>query len=180
MLEAAAEKSAAAQLSLNFIQADMREFVLPREVGLVVAFQDGLNYLLTEEDLRRTMQAVHKALQPGGLFIFDINRVEKLAGTTGSSHVETEEFTLIWESSFLDPDVWEISVTGFVPAGDGLYRRFSERHKERVISMAEVCSALRSAGLTLRAVHKAFSLKPPDDEAQRVFFVAGREKSICM
>ena len=53
---------------VTYRQADMREFTLPERVGLVVSFQDGINYLLTEDDFKRTAMNVHQVLLPGGLF----------------------------------------------------------------------------------------------------------------
>jgi SAM-dependent methyltransferase len=173
MLEIARQK--VKKLPITFRQSDMRIFTLPQQVGLVTAFQDGLNYLLSEENLRQTFLAVSRALLPGGLFIFDINCVNKLpAAGSDVAYVETDEFTLIWETLFVTDSVWEISVTGFVPQGEGLYRRFQEVHRERVITEQEVVSALQTAGMGLLAKYDAFSLGEPKEATRRIFYVAGR------
>lgn len=173
MLEIARQKIK--KLPISFREDDMRIFTLPQQIGLVTAFQDGLNYLLCEEDIRQTFNAVSMALLPGGLFIFDINCVYKLP-TTGSdvAYVETDEFTLIWETSFVMESVWKISVTGFIPHGEGLYRRFQEVHQERVITEQEVAAALQAAGLELLARYDAFSLNEPKEATRRVFYVAAK------
>jgi ubiquinone/menaquinone biosynthesis C-methylase UbiE len=173
MLTIAREKAERERARTDFLEADMRDFFLPDPVGLVVSFQDGLNYLLTPEDFAQTFTSVSRALLPGGLFIFDINRVEKLKGTkTEVSWVESEEFTLIWETRFIRQDTWEINITGFVPTENGLYRKFSEVHRERIISEEEVHTALQQAGLTLVGTYAAFSLEAPDEETRRVFYTA--------
>jgi predicted TPR repeat methyltransferase len=176
MLTVAAEKTKQEGLQAAFLQADMRDFRLNESVGLVTAFQDGLNYMLTEEDFRRAINSAAEALHPGGLFVFDINRVEKLPKQGSEiTCVESEDFTLIFSTSFVSENVWKIQVTGFVPTAEGLFRRFREEHRERAISAAEVSTALESAGLTLLGEYGAFSLDPPGRDTRRVFYVAVKE-----
>ncbi|MBS4032489.1 MAG: class I SAM-dependent methyltransferase [Clostridiales bacterium] len=171
MLEIAHQK--VKKLPITLRQDDMRIFTLPQQVGLVTAFQDGLNYLLSEDDLRQTFLTVSRTLLPEGLFIFDINCVNKLpASGSDVAYVETDKFTLIWETSFVTESVWEISVTGFISQGEGLYRRFQEVHRERVITEQEVEAALHAAGMGLLGRYDAFSLNEPKEATRRVFYVA--------
>lgn len=176
MLRVAEEKARLEGLQADFIQADMRDFRLPAPVELAVAFQDGLNYLPTREDLLETFCCVAESLGRGGFFIFDINCVEKLPAANGEATVvETEEFTLIYQSSFVREDTWEINVTGFLPAGNGLWRRFSETHRERSIDGEEVRDTLEKAGFKLLGVYGAFTMEPPAGDTRRVFYVARKE-----
>ncbi|MDW7650176.1 MAG: methyltransferase domain-containing protein [Bacillota bacterium] len=174
MLSVARQKASRERLDINFMRADMRSFSLPESVGLVVSFQDGLNYLPTTADFEDTMKAVAACLERDGLFIFDINRVEKLhkSKTTDVFWVDSEEFTLIWETRFISNDMWEINITGFVPTENGLYRKFSEVHRERMISEEEVVTALEKAGLKLTGRYAAFSQEEPDESSRRTFYVA--------
>ncbi|EEG77128.1 class I SAM-dependent DNA methyltransferase [Dethiobacter alkaliphilus] len=177
MLSFAREKAESQGTEAAFMQADMRTFSLAEPVGLVVSFQDGINYLLTAEDLTQTFSAVGKALLPEGLFIFDVNRVDKLQDTkTETSWVDCDDFTLIWETRFVEQDIWEIAVTGFTKLKDGNYQKFSEVHKERVISEEEVQRSLHHAGLELVGRYAAFSLDEPDFGTRRVFYVARKER----
>ncbi len=176
MLALAARKARHESMRVDFLQADMRDFTLPGEVMLVVTFQDGLNYLLDEEDLQQTVKSVNSVLNPGGLFIFDINRIEKLPRPGEEiSFLESEDFTLIYKTSFVKKDMWEIAVTGFVPVEGGLFSRFHEVHRERAISPSEVRSVLADAGFVLSAEYAGFSLEPPDEDTRRVFYVAKKE-----
>jgi SAM-dependent methyltransferase len=173
MLELAEEKSVG--LAVSYLCADMRSFSLPAPVGLVTSFQDGINYLLSPEDLRQAFTRVRQALLPGGLFIFDINRVEKLAGVAADlSWADCGDFALIWETRFVETDIWEISVTGFAKTSGDLFRKFTETHRERVIPHREVSEALQQAGMTLLALYGAFSTSAPDESTRRVFYVAKR------
>jgi ubiquinone/menaquinone biosynthesis C-methylase UbiE len=176
MLAVAAEKVKQEGLQVDFLQADMRDFKLNEAVGLVTAFQDGLNYMLTKEDFRMAICSVAGALFPGGLFVFDINRVEKLPKSGSEvACVESEDFTLIFNTSFVAENIWKIQVTGFISTAEGLFRRFSEEHRERSISASEVSAALECAGLTLLGEYAAFSQEPPGRDTRRVFYVAVKE-----
>lgn len=176
MIAVARSKAQKEGLRGGFMQADMREFTLSAAVGLVTAFQDGLNYLLSEEDIRRTFFSVHRALSPGGLFIFDINRIEKLPQPGSDvACVESEEFTLIFSTTFEQDNIWEIAVTGFVPTAGGLFERFREVHRERAISASEVRAALTMARFIILGEYAAFSLDPPGEAARRIFYVAVKE-----
>lgn len=176
MLAIAAEKTKNERLVIPFVQADMREFSLPHAVGLATSFQDGINYLLTADDFLKTMNMVARSLKSGGLFIFDINRVEKLPDSKEQvSFVDTGEFALVWETRFVQENIWEIAVTGFVSTPEGLYRKFCETHRERVIPHREVMDTISGAGLTLVGTYAAFSAEEPDDSTRRVFYVVRKE-----
>ncbi len=176
MLALAAQKAGREGLQVDFLQADMRDFTLSQQVMLVVTFQDGLNYLPSEEDLKQAVKSVYNALSPGGLFIFDINRIEKLPRPGEEiSCLESKDFTLIYKTSFAAQGVWEIAVTGFVPVEGGLFSRFHEVHRERAISPSEVRSVLADVGFALSAEYAGFSLEPPGEDARRVFYVAKKE-----
>lgn len=176
MLTIAIEKTKKERLVIPFVQADMREFSLSQPVGLVTSFQDGINYLLTADDFLQVMSMVARTLQSGGLFIFDINRVEKLPNSKEQvSFVDTGEFALVWETRFVQENIWEIAVTGFVATPTGLYRKFCETHRERAIPHQEVMDAIKTADLQLVGTYAAFSAADPDDSTRRVFYVVRKE-----
>ena len=56
-----------------YLLQDMREFELYGTVKAVVCICDSLNYLLEEEDLLTVFRLVNNYLDPGGVFIFDMN-----------------------------------------------------------------------------------------------------------
>ena len=56
-----------------YLCQDMREMELYGTVKAVVSVCDSMNYLLEEDDLLTTFQLVNNYLDPGGVFIFDMN-----------------------------------------------------------------------------------------------------------
>lgn len=158
---------------IEFLQQDMRTFSLHQPVDMVVIFQDGLNYLLSRDYVLQAFKRVHAALQPGGLFAFDLHSLEMLPRGLGETHMaEEEEFTLIWQSDYLEEDaLWEITLTGFLKNPTGLYQRFQETHRERQYTPQEISSLLMDAGFGVEEVFKAFTFER-DLTARRLYFVA--------
>src|SRR5690242_11129208 len=56
----------------SFVCADARSFALGPAAAVVSTF-DSLNHLLTPADLSKAFRSAAESLEPGGLFVFDIN-----------------------------------------------------------------------------------------------------------
>ena len=72
MLARARSTSLAAKVSVDFIEADMKQFALPQKFGLIFVGFNSLLHLLSAEDLVSCFGAVARHLAPGGKFILDI------------------------------------------------------------------------------------------------------------
>lgn len=181
MLQQARKKAAEAKLDIIFLQQDLRELELAREFDLVTCFQDGLNYLLTKEELARTFQNINKIMSKDGLFIFDLNLLEKYSVLSHGeiSFIDTDDFSLIYQTSYLaDRSIWQINVTGFVRE-DQQYIKFHEVHQEKHHHLEDVIESLHEAGFKVLDVFQAFSFAPPAVDSKRLFVIAekteGRE-----
>ncbi len=73
MLQIAMEKRAQSGHDILYLLQDMREFELFGTVRAVVSICDSMNYLLEWEDLQTVCELVNNYLDPGGIFIFDLN-----------------------------------------------------------------------------------------------------------
>ncbi|WP_303673070.1 class I SAM-dependent DNA methyltransferase [Vampirovibrio chlorellavorus] len=63
-------------MTVRWVQGDMRDFVLEAPVNAVLCHYDSLNHLSNETELRCAFLQVAQALQPDGLFLFDLNTLE--------------------------------------------------------------------------------------------------------
>ena len=72
MLALGEEKAAAHGLRLNWLEADMRTFKLAEPVDAAFTVFDGLDALLTNEDLAKHFDAVAENLTPGGIYLIDL------------------------------------------------------------------------------------------------------------
>ena len=73
MLELGQERAAAQGLQLDWLEADMRTFKLPAPVDAAFTAFDGLDALLTNEDLISHFNAVAENLTPGGIYLIDLS-----------------------------------------------------------------------------------------------------------
>ena len=176
MLKKAIRKAREKHLEVEFLEQDMRRLNLPKPMDLITCYHDGLNYIIDPEDLKEVFRRVYESLKPGGLFIFDLNAVEKLSGAGGgdTTFVDETDMSLIWET-FYDhqEDVWEIRLTGFVRKGE-FYEKFIETHQEKAYHRAETVSFLEQIGFELLDIYHGFSFDPPRADSRRLFYVARR------
>ena len=80
----------------------MREFELYGTVRAVVSVCDSMNYITDEEDLLQVFRLVSNYLDPGGVFIFDLNTEYKYRNILGDSVIaeNREDCSFIWENDF--------------------------------------------------------------------------------
>ena len=181
MLMAAREKSLSRSDDILFLEQDMRELDLYCTAGTFVCAYDSFNYLLTDEDVRSTLDGIHNFLYPGGLFIFDFNTLHKyrdvMADTTFAVHFDAEDdadpsATFLWENSFFEEgSVNESTLTFFVRNEDGTYRRFSEIHDQRGFTADEMKEFLENSGLKLIASFDGYTEKEPGPDTERILMV---------
>lgn len=158
-----------------FLQQDMRCFELYGTVDAIVITCDSLNYMLTKEDLGKVFALAENYLEQGGLLIFDINTLYKYENVLGDATFADlkEDAGFIWENSY-DPAtrINEYAVTFFIEEEEGVYRRYEELHRQRGYELSEIKNLLESAHLKVEGQYEAFTMETPQEESQRVFFVA--------
>ncbi|MBU7008147.1 class I SAM-dependent DNA methyltransferase [Phosphitispora fastidiosa] len=180
MLAKARQKAGEQGLAAVFLEQDMRDLELPVPMDLVTSYHDGLNYIISPDDLCLVFKKAYRSLRPGGLFIFDMNAVEKLSGAGGdTTFADDEDMSLIWETSYdREADIWEIRLTGFVKQNGlhekqgGLYEKFVETHREKAYKSDQILGFLREAGFVVRDVFHGFSFDPPRHDSRRIFYAA--------
>ncbi len=175
MIARAKQKAHSMNLSIEFTCQDMRILDLSRTFDLVTCFHDGLNYLLSPGDLIKVFKGVHNHLNPGGMFIFDLNAVKWLSNSKRETTcIDEPELTIVWESSYDHIEsIWQIDILGFVKQGES-YQKFKESHKEKAYSPKEIKPLLEQSGFSLLDIYDAFSFNPPASNSRRHFYVASR------
>jgi len=177
MLAVARTKAADEGLPVEFIEGDMRSFTLPQPVDLAVCLFDSINYLLNPRDLAAALRAVHQALVPEGLVIFDSNTRHRLSQVDDEVLVfDEDDYCLVWRNSYdTAREVWRADLTGFVQDGaDGRFTRFTEVHEERAYDVDELAWACQEGGLEVLAMFAAFGFAPVASDTSRIYVVAKR------
>jgi len=174
MLSCAFDKSLKENLEVLWICADMRDFELYGTVDAAVCSLDGINHLLTPEDVLSCFERVRLFLNPGGIFIFDINTIDKLQCVLGNNAFvyDTGNVFCVWQNAFSEKDMLSRFALSVFEKQGGLFRRFDEEHYEKGYGTDEIESLLRQAGFSGISTYGEFSLKPPKQKAERVFFAA--------
>lgn len=160
-----------------FLNQDIRAFELYGTVDAAVSLCDVLNYIPNKTGLRKVFSLVRNYLNPGGLFIFDVNTVYKykhILGDNSFSRVFTNG-AYIWDNRYYEKErVNEYRLTCFTKRPDGCYDRFRELHRQRAYSLKTIADCLSESALKLLAVYGDRTFHKPASDAERVFFVAER------
>lgn len=185
MLEAAMEKDLAAneESKILYLCQDMREFELYGTVRAIVSVCDSMNYLLTYQDFVQVLRLANNYLDPGGVFIFDLNTVYKYQEELGEQTIaeNRSEGSFIWENYYdQESMVNEYALTLFIREQDDRYRKYEEMHYQRAYKIETVRRAVAEAGMELVAIYNAFSHEPPKDNSERIYVIVrerGKETS---
>lgn len=176
MLQIAMEKPSKEEFEILYLAQDMREFELYGTVNAVVSICDSMNYITEENDLKEVFSLVNNYLDPGGVFIFDMNTVYKYEELLGeNTFAETrEECSFIWDNYYDDEEqVNEYQLTLFVEDKEtSQYEKLQEVHYQKAYNIERVKELLIETGLEFIAVYDAFTKDSPSDDSERVYFVA--------
>ncbi len=174
MLQAAMEKRAASGLDILYLLQDMREFELYGTVAAVVSICDSMNYLTGDGDLAAVFKLVNNYLDPGGVFIFDLNTIHKYRDEIGEETIaeSREDAGFIWENYFDEESrINEYDLTLFVREDGDLYRRYDETHFQRAYELSEIKQAAEEAGMEFVTAYDAFTRETPRKDSERIYVV---------
>ena len=177
MLGCAAEKASEAGRELLLLQQDITSFELYGTVGAVLATMDVLNHVTDKRKLFRTFKLVRNYLDPGGLFLFDLNSPYKLSCLLpGQTFYQVDEaVTWLWNSGWdKRRSVCTFDLTFFFSDGEGRYVRQDDMQEERAWEPGEIRELLERAGLELLSLQDGETFRKPGPESERLLFVARR------
>lgn len=175
MLAIARDKAKDENLEVMYLNQDMTELDLFGTVDAIISVGDALNYITLDEDLKKTFEKVNLFLNPGGLFIFDMNTVYKFKEVLGNkTYAENhEDYAYIWENYYYEDEaINEYEVNVFIKNEDGLYEKSTEVHHERGYDPSEVIKSLEASGLKLLGLYHDNSFEDLKSTTQRMYFVA--------
>jgi ubiquinone/menaquinone biosynthesis C-methylase UbiE len=172
MLSEARMKADEAGLNILFLMQDMRRLDLYDTVDAVICTCDALNYLLSEDDLLAAFKRVSLFLNPGGVFIFDVNSEYKYMEILGSNTFteSSEGASYIWRNEYDETTgINEYDIFFIV---DDPPLRFSEKHLQKSYGVDVLSELLKRAGLTVTHINDAYTDNPPKNDSERISFVA--------
>jgi len=174
MLSCATDKSKEKGLDILYLNQDITQFELYGTVDAALCLMDTLNYITDKRKVKDFFKLVTNYLNPGGLFVFDINSEYKLENILGNNvlYEVGKEITYIWVNRYSKKSrICEFDLTFFVE-NQGKYDRFDELHYERAYSVMELEKIISSIkGLETIGIYNQFSFTKPKEDSERIFFV---------
>ncbi len=157
-----------------YLGQDMRELELMNTAAAFVSVCDSMNYITSVQDLRHVFCRVHQFLEPGGVFLFDMNTLYKYEQLLGeNTFAENRDIgSFIWENYYdKETRINEYDLTLYISQGK-LYERMEEVHYQKGYELKEVKELLEACGLTVRKIVDTDTLLPPKADCERVYFMA--------
>lgn len=193
-LEVLKRKAAALGLAPRVVQADMRDFTMPRRYALVVIPFRAFLHNLTIEDELRTLRCCREHLEPGGRLVLDLFHptFERLVEPNGEwrheldfAHPVTGAPLSLWsrgvrdrvaQTMHADMELRELEDGATGPAREA---RVLARHPHSVdlrwIYKGEMELLLRAAGFTRWEVAGGFDGRPLLHDTDLMIWTAGKD-----
>ena len=173
MLTVAQQKTEGLQNPPRFVCQKLQNLTLPRGVDLAVCALDSLDYITNPEDCAEAIRRVYRALNPGGIFVFDVNTPEKLRAMDGQVFLdEDDDVYCVWRGEFDEKsNICTYGMDLFQRQGR-LWRRSFEEHREYAYSAQQLTEYLKAAGFTDIRVYADRRMEPPRAGEQRIYFKA--------
>lgn len=173
MLTAALQKTQNLNPMPHFVCQNLRDLHLPRGVDLAVCALDSLDYITDPADCEAAIQRTYKALNPGGIFILDVNTPEKLRAMDGQVFLdEDDDVYCVWRGEFDEKtNICSYGMDLFQRRGNHWQRSFEE-HREYAYSREQLRSFLKAAGFTHIRVYGDRTFDAPKPGEQRIYFSA--------
>lgn len=177
MLTVASQKASELDDPPLFVCQPLQELCLPRGVDLAVCALDSLDYITNPTDCREAIRRAFKALNPGGIFIFDVNTPEKLKAMDGQVFLdEDDDVYCVWRGEFDErTNICSYGMDLF-QRKDKVWHRSFEEHREYAYSQAQLTEYLKNAGFTNIEVYADRKFIAPGEGEQRIYFKARKGK----
>ena len=157
----------------RFVCQKLQELHLPVAVDMAVCALDSLDYVTDPADCAEAIRRTYKALNPGGIFIFDVNTPEKLRAMDGQVFLdEDDDVYCVWRGEFdEETNICSYGMDLFQREGDVWHRSFVE-HREYAYSAQQLVGYLKDAGFTNIEVYADRLFEAPREGEQRIYIKA--------
>lgn len=173
MLMCAKEKTIKENLDILYLNQDMADFELYGTVDVILCLLDSMNYVTNKNDLKRLFKLVKNYLNPGGLFIFDLNtpyKLEKVLGNNVFYDVGTD-ISYIWDNQYdKKKKLCQFDLTFFIQ-DQSKYHRYDELHFERAYSHHEIKTIIKKSGFEFLHVFDCLKFSTPHKKSERIFYI---------
>ena len=174
MLSVAAEKNPSLHEKILFIRQDIRDLDLYGTVDAMFSVFDCMNYMTREEDLTKIFLSARNYLNPGGIFIFDMNAEKKYARISDEGPMSGvfEDVSFIWENSYdKKGKINECAAHFFIREDADIYKKYTEYHYQKAYEIKKIAGLIVESGLTVINILDAATMKKYTSDSERVYIV---------
>jgi len=181
MLKVAKSKAQKENVSVSFINQDMRHMELGESFDCAICMFGAFPYNTTLRDIQQALNSVKSHLKEGGAFIFDFANIGGLRPTLNTSWESVEDergvlFRLSSNKFDAETNLWEPNFRFIHLMRDGSWDQFGETHKLRLFTYPEICEYLRQNGYEVAGGYNwdqnKTELKPLTRENWRILVVS--------
>ncbi|MBQ6997224.1 MAG: class I SAM-dependent methyltransferase [Oscillospiraceae bacterium] len=173
MLTVAAGKVQGLENRPLFISQKLQALRLARGVDLAVCGLDSMNYITDPADCEAAIRRVYKALNPGGIFIFDINTPQRFRSMDGQVFLdEDDDVYCVWRGEFDEKtNICSYGMDLFQRSGK-VWQRSFEEHREYAYTQEQLLGYLKAAGFSHIRVYGDRRMEAPTEQDMRIYFSA--------
>lgn len=186
MLQIAQEKKFASGADILYLCQEMQSFELYGTVRAVVSVCNSLNYILEDAELLEVFRLVNNYLDPGGIFLFDLNMdayYRQIGDGTIAENRDAAAF--IWENHYDEKThLNEYDLHLFLAdraegderaSGGGepcCFRRYDECHLQRAWTREEIGELVEASGMAYLGACEAYTENEAREGTARILFAA--------
>jgi SAM-dependent methyltransferase len=179
-------QAAGALNRLTLIQADFRDFDLPRPAELITIPFHSIGHLVTMEDKRAGLRRIYSQLAPGGHLIFDhfvfdqeLARARQNLATLRAEYTspDTGRDTLLWMTSHYEPGTQTIRIIAWTDEIDGVGVLVQRQYRRLTFSWlepAQTQALVEEAGFEIEALYGDFDRSSFGDRSPEQIWVVRR------
>lgn len=175
MLSVARENAMISGNNILFICQEMQELDLYGTVKSCICTMDGINHLLTEQDVLSAFMKVSLFMEKDGIFIFDVNTIHKhkdILGNNAFVYDQEDSVFLVWQNEYYE-DTNEVDIILDLFEKDGEhYSRKSEDFTERAYSEEFLSNMLKKSGFDVLGIYDELQENDFNEDSERIYFVA--------
>ncbi len=153
---------------------NMTELNLFGTVNCAVCSLDSINHLLTPEEVKTAFSRISLFVEKEGVFVFDVNtpyKHEKVLGDNTFVY-EKDNIYCVWRNLYKrKTGTVDIDIDIFIEK-NGVYSRQTETFAERAYDIEDIGNWLNEAGFEVKHVYDDMTQKEPNEQSDRVYFVA--------
>lgn len=177
MLSEAMNKKIVSGQDIVYLCQDMKDLDLYGTVDAAICTLDSLNHVNDASAVQKVFDRVSLFMNPGGIFVFDVNTVYKHQYVLGNNTFvyDCEDVYCVWQNTPESDHRIKIHLDLFEQNGES-YDRYEEEFCETAYDDSLIRKMLERVGMTVMAYYDDYTKSLPGKETQRTVYVAKKDR----